>query len=70
MGESMRFLKGLFCKHHNREMLRQHYTHGYNGMEPSFIEIEYKCNDCGKVFYQDLHEDMKEFAEKHVDKQC
>lgn len=48
MGEIMRILKRLFCKHHNREMLRWHYTHGYNGMEPIFIEIEYKCKDCGK----------------------
>lgn len=66
----MGFLKRLLCKHHNREMLRWHYTHGYNGMEPLFIEIEYKCNDCGKVFYQELHKKMTEFADKHADKHC
>lgn len=66
----MSFLKGLPCKHHNREMLRWHYTHGYNGMEPGFIEIKYRCNNCGKIFYQDLYENMTEFAEKHADKHC
>lgn len=66
----MNFIKKAFCKHKNKEILRWHYTHGYNVMEPTFIEIEYRCNDCGKIFYQDLHKDMKEFAEKHADKCC
>ena len=66
----MNILKRLFCNHKNREMLRWHYTHGYNGMEPRFIEIEYKCRDCEKIFYQDLRNNMMEFAEKHADKQC
>lgn len=50
-------------------MLRWHYTHGYNGMEPRFIEIEYRCNDCGKILYRELRNNMKEFAEKHGNKQ-
>lgn len=68
MGKNINFLKRLFCKHKNREMLRWHYTHGYNGMEPSFIEIEYRCNDCEKIFYRALHNNMKEFAKKHENK--
>lgn len=66
----MKFLKRLFCKHHNREILRWHYTHGYNGMEPRFIEVEYRCNDCGKIFYQYIHENMNEFEQKYSDKYC
>lgn len=50
----MNFLKRLLCKHKDREMLRWHYTHGYNGMEPRFIEIEYKCNDCGKISFREF----------------
>lgn len=66
----MNYIKRLFCKHKNREMLRWHYTHGYNGMEPLFIEIEYKCKDCEKILYQYLHKNMEEFADKHADKFC
>ena len=64
----MNILKRLFCKHKNKEMIRWHYTHGYNGMEPRFIEIEYKCNDCGKVFYKYLYNNMTEFEQKHAEK--
>lgn len=64
----MSFLKRLFCKHKNGEIIRWHYTHGELGSEPAFIEAEVKCNNCGKTFIGELHENMKEFAEKHADK--
>lgn len=64
----MNILKRLFCRHKISEMLRWHYTHGYNGIEPSFIEVEYKCNDCGKVFYKYLYNNMKEFEQKYAEK--
>lgn len=46
------FFKRLFCPHHIQIFNRWHICHGPNGNDPAEIEVEYICNHCGKVIYQ------------------
>ena len=46
----VRFLKRLFCKHYY-VISKWHYTHGANGNNPAFLEVEHICQKCGKKTY-------------------
>lgn len=64
-------LKSLFCKHKHSDVVCWHWTHGVNGNEPLFLEIQLKCNKCGKYFFRYIKDKQKccDFAEKYIDKQ-
>lgn len=64
------FLKKLFCKHKNNEVVCWHWTHGDSGMEIRFVEAQLKCNDCGKYHFLHIYDWDKcdEFIAKHKDK--
>lgn len=66
-----RFLKKLFCRHKNSEVVCWHWTHGLSTNEYSFIEIQLKCNDCGKYYFADIRDCIKykNFISKHKDKE-
>ncbi len=50
-----RFYKQLSCAHTDADLIRWHWTHGPDGNEPTVIEAEYRCKDCGKVVYMVLY---------------
>lgn len=52
MSKISKKIKQLFCKHKVSQLNRWHVCHGQNGMDPSEIEAEYICKDCGKVLYR------------------
>lgn len=51
MKKIKRFFKQLLCRHADAELLRWHWTHGPLGNDPAFIEAEFRCKKCGKIFY-------------------
>lgn len=53
----MNLLKRIFCKH-TWKMTRWHWTHGYTVDKPYYMEVEYKCTDCGKVKYWNPPSDL------------
>lgn len=67
----MNFFKKLFCKHKNSEVICWHWTHGPNMNEPRFLEIQLKCNNCGKYYFTTIREcmDCNEFISIYKDKQ-
>ena len=77
--EMTEFFKRLFCKHKNSEVVCWHWTHGFitnKGMTTltssiGNIEVQYKCNDCGKYYFKGIEnwEKCREFASKYKDKQ-
>lgn len=50
MNEIAKRFKQILCKH-AWGLNRWHYTHGFNGNEPAFIEAECICLKCGKISY-------------------
>ena len=67
----MNFLRKLFCKHKNSEIICWHWTHGQNGNNVRFLEIQEKCNECGKYYFSYIKDWNKfdKFISKHPDKQ-
>ena len=63
-------IMNLFCRHKNSEVVCWHWSHGYNGNDIRFIEIELKCKDCGKYFFRYIKDwdECEKFIEKHKDK--
>lgn len=47
-------LKKIFCKHRKSKIICWHWTHGPNGDEPRFIEVQLKCDICGKYYFIDI----------------
>ena len=45
------FLRKILCKHKNSEVICWHWTHGPNGNDIRFLEIQKKCPECGKYFF-------------------
>jgi hypothetical protein len=45
------FLRKILCKHKNSEVICWHWTHGSNGNDIRFLEIQRKCTECGKYFF-------------------
>ena len=50
------FIKRLFCKHENNEVVCWHWTHGLYDNEIRFLEIQLKCNDCGKYHFKYIYD--------------
>jgi hypothetical protein len=67
----MKFFKRLFCRHKNNEVICWHWTHGQNGNEIRFLEIQKRCSDCGKYFLRYIKnwDECEKFTEKYPDKQ-
>ena len=65
------YIRSCFCKHENSEVICWHWTHGYNTSEIRFLEIQMRCNDCGKYYFVEIRDWNKcyEFIEKYKDKQ-
>lgn len=64
-------LRRIFCKHKNSEVVCWHWTHGINGNEIRFLEIQMKCNYCGKYFFKHIKNWDKcyDFIKKYPDKE-
>ena len=64
------FLKKLFCRHEQIEVICWYWTHGINAHATRFIEVQLKCKQCGKCFFIDIRDPKKydEFIHKHVAK--
>lgn len=64
-------LRKIFCKHKNSEVVCWHWTHGASGYENRFLEIQMKCDDCGKYFFWNIKDLNKcdEFIKKYPDKE-
>lgn len=45
------FLRKILCKHKDSEVICWHWTHGPNGNDIRFLEIQRKCTECGKYFF-------------------
>ena len=52
-------LKKLFCLHKNNEVICWHWTHGAGTNEIRYLEIQLKCNRCGKYHFKEIR-DWKE----------
>ena len=66
-----RFLKQLFCRHKNSEVVCWHWTHGPNGNDTAFLEVQLKCNDCDQRYFIHIRDwdKCREIIEKHKDKE-
>ena len=66
-----KFIKRLFCKHKNSKVICWHWTHGPSTFDIRFLEIQVKCNDCGKYHFKYIRDWNKcyEFAEKYKNKE-
>lgn len=64
------FLKKLFCKHKNSEVICWHWVHYPNDYDIRSVEVQLKCNDCGKYHFLHIHnwDKCDEFIAKHKDK--
>lgn len=67
----MKILRKLFCKHKNSEIVCWHWTHGQNDNDARFLEIQEKCNECGKYYFNYIKDWNKcdKFISKYPDKQ-
>ena len=45
-----RLIKRWRC-HHDMQLVRWHWTHGFDGNKPVIIEVEWKCSKCGMISY-------------------
>ena len=73
------YLKKIFCKHKNNELVCWHWTHGFITNKTTTtltssignIEVQYRCEDCGKYYFRHIENWLKceEFATKYKDKQ-
>lgn len=64
--------KKLFCRHkNNNEVVCWHWTHGWNTNEIRFLEIQLRCNDCGKYHFAYIKDwnECYEFIDKFKDKE-
>lgn len=61
----------IFCKHKNSEVICWHLTHGYNSNDFSFLEIQFRCNDCGKYYFRYVYDwnECCKFMNKYPDKE-
>ena len=67
----MLMLSKLFCKHRNSEIICWHWTHGVSTNEIRFLEIQMKCNDCGKYYFRYIYDwdECYKFTYKYKDKE-
>ena len=67
----MKILRKLFCRHKNSEIICWHWTHEQNGNDIRFLEIQEKCNECGKYYFRYIKDWNKcdKFISKYPDKQ-
>ena len=66
----MHLVKRLFCKHTNSEVVCWHWTHGWSTYEIRFLEIQLRCNDCGKYYFAEIRDrdECYKFIARHKDK--
>lgn len=64
-------LRQLLCKHKNSEVICWHWTHGASTNEIRFLEIQMRCNDCGKYYFRYIRDwnECEKFISKNKDKQ-
>ena len=66
----MRFVKQLFCNHIDSEVVCWHWTHGWSTYEIRFLEIQLRCNICGKYYFAEIRDwdECYKFIARHKDK--
>lgn len=66
-----KFLKKLFCCHKHNEVVCWHWTHGMVDFNPRFIEVQLKCNSCGKYHFLHIRDprEFDEFVSEYADKE-
>lgn len=63
-------IKTLFCLHKNGEVVCWHYVHPNHGYYTTIIEVQLKCDNCGKYYIRYVYpKDFEEFVGKNKDKQ-
>lgn len=64
-------LKQLLCRHKRSQIICWHWTHGINGNEPRFIEVQRKCIVCDKYFFSYIkdREECEKFAKYYSHKE-
>ena len=67
----MNIFQKIFCKHENDSIICWHWTHGQNGNEIRFLEIQKKCNNCGKIYFDYIKNwnRCEAFIKQHHDKE-
>ena len=67
----MNIFNGFLCNHKESEVVCWHWTHGPNGNEIRFLEIQRKCKNCGKLFFRYIkkRDECEEFTKKYADKE-
>lgn len=67
----MNILRKLFCRHKNSEVICWHWTHGINSNDYNFLEIQEKCNLCGRYYFKYIRDrnECDEFVKKYPEKQ-
>lgn len=63
-------LKKIFCRHKNSEVVCWHWTHGPLTNDIRYLEIQFKCNDCGRYYFREIRDwnDCYKFIDKYPDK--
>lgn len=64
------WIKQLFCKHSNNEVVCWHWIYDADKNETRYVEIQRKCNDCGKYYftYMNNWDECYKFIEEYRDK--
>lgn len=64
-------LKQILCRHKENDVICWHWTHGVNGNEPRFIEIQLKCKNCHKYHFTYIKDRLKcvEFSKRYSEKE-
>lgn len=67
---NMNIFSNFLCKHKESDVICWHWTHGPNGNEIRFLEIQRKCKNCGKIFYRYIknRDECEKFTKKYADK--
>jgi hypothetical protein len=63
--------KKIFCRHKKSEVVCWHWTHGPNGNDIRYLEIQRKCPDCGKYFFTYIKkwDECEKFISNHQEKE-
>ena len=64
-------IKQLLCIHKDNDVVCWHWTHGLNGNDDLFLEVQFKCKKCGRYFFRYINDrnECFSFIELNKDKQ-
>ena len=67
----MNIIQKLLCRHKRSDVVCWHWTHGPNGNDILFLEIQKRCKDCGKIYFKNIEnrDECDAFTAKYPEKQ-